>query len=116
MSRKNEMRMTGFWRHFEESVYDCTGKQQISTLNSHVATTQTRQREEPDQRRSSGMLTLTKTAQTEEGDQDESTRQYRAIPFVAVSGTQTLTAQREEPDQDEGTQAYSAFPNCQALS
>ena len=115
MSRKNEMRMTGFWRHFEESVYDRT-EEQNSTIKGHVATTQTRQREEPDQRRTSGLLTLTKTAQREEGDQDESTRQYRAIPFVAVLGTQTLTAQREEPDQDESTQAYSAFPNCQALS
>lgn len=96
---------------------DCTGEQ-VSTLRCHVASTQTRQREEPDQRRTSGLFggTLTKTATREEDDQDVSCRQYRAIPLAAVSGTQTLTEQREEPDQDESTQAYSTLPDCRGLS
>ena len=111
------MKMTGFWRHFEESVCGCT-EERISMLSGRVDPTHTRQREEPDQRRTSGLLggTLTKTATREETDQDVSTRQYRAIPPTGASGTKTLTEQREELDQDESTQVYSALRNCRALS
>ena len=106
------MRMTGFWRHFEEDVYGVI-EGPSPKIDNALEPTQTRQREEPDQRRTFGLVasTLTKTSEREEAEQDVSTQQYCAIPFTAIAGTQTLTEQREEPDQDEGTAAYSALSN-----
>ena len=106
------MRMTSFWKHFEEPI---DSKKSVASSETKLEPTQTRQREEPDQRNTLGLTggTLTKTTQREEPDQDASTTQYRAIPCSALSGTRTFTSQREEPDQDSTTAIYSALPRRQ---
>jgi hypothetical protein len=111
--RRYPMTMTGFWRHFEEPA---APEGPIVSSETMLRPTQTRQREEPDQRKTLGLAcgTTTNTAQREEKDQDVSAGQYRAIPSSGLSGTRTLTEQREEPDQDASTAIYSALPARQA--
>ena len=94
-----------FWSHFEEqTIFD---ENQESTLFK----TQTRQREEPDQR-FSGMSssTRTMTATREEPDQDSNQSGYSSIPrFSSLHCLKTLTETREEPDQDASCEKYGTF-------
>jgi hypothetical protein len=94
-----------FWSHFEEPAVSETTNQNIH------GKTQTRQREEPDQRRTGITAgTNTMTATREEPDQDSHHLGYEAIPRSAYSTSmKTLTEAREEPDQDVSCQSYRAF-------
>lgn len=99
------MKTLGFWRHFEEVALE------ESLESSLDYGTQTRQREEPDQRNSfvlMGTKTLTETR--EEPDQDKSNEQFCAIPKQDACGTMTQTFTREESDQDEGNEQFCAIP------
>ena len=93
------MEKFGFWKPFEESVVESNDD---SGMNSP---TQTRTREEPDQRTLSGTNTVTKTR--EESDQDVENAQYRAIP--TRMDCVTKTAVREENDQAESVKRYTAM-------
>jgi hypothetical protein len=98
------MKTSGFWSHFEESVLEA---------DSHcrrICATQTRQREESDQRSacvSGNIKTITNTR--EESDQDVQNESYSAIPTSSLL-TKTITKTREESDQDESDYAYRVVP------
>lgn len=98
------MKTSGFWGHFEEPTAEA---------NSHsraICGTQTRQREEPDQRNTFVIAdTKTVTNTREEADQDIHNGHHCAIPIRVASG-ETFTKQREEPDQDESNQIHVAVP------
>lgn len=102
------MKLTGFWRHFEEKV-STNGQTSKYVIQSQP--TQTRQREESDQRSSfmHSNILKTKTAQREQNDQYICTGHYRSIPSSFDLSVSTLTEQREENDQDASTHAYSAI-------
>lgn len=100
------MKTLGFWGHFEEIVLE------ESLESSEAYGTQTRQREEPDQRNAcvlAGSKTVTNTR--EESDQDYGNDQFYAIPKQNALGTMTQTFTREESDQDEGNEEYCAIPS-----
>lgn len=97
------MAMSSFWGYFEENAV-----QEKSDINLGVQT-QTRAREENDQR-VIAQTTSTFTATREEPDQDTNNNVYRAIPTTKIIFTKTLTEQREENDQDSGHFKYSTFP------
>ncbi len=98
------MRTSGFWRHFEEATVEA------GALSSSVCGTQTRQREEEDQRNACISLeTKTVTNTREEADQDVRNSWYRAVPTRFARG-ETFTKQQEETDQDESSQVYGAMP------
>ncbi len=94
-----------FWSHFEEPA----GMEQPT--QDMYGKTQTRQREEPDQRLSgitAGTATMTKTR--EEPDQDCHQLAYGLVPRWAASAlVKTQTEGREEPDQDLSCQGYRSF-------
>ena len=96
---------TYFWSRFEQPSTSKTTNENI------YGKTQTRQREEPDQRRTGiATGTNTMTATREEPDQDSHHLGYEAIPRSAFSTSmKTLTEAREEPDQDVSCQNYRAF-------
>ena len=128
------MKTLGFWSHFEEIVLE------ESLESSEAYGTQTRQREEPDQRNAcllAGSKTITETREEsdqdygneeycaipkqdsdwktftktrEEPDQDKSSRRYATIPTEFLLGTKTFTDEREEADQDETNRVYGALP------
>lgn len=128
------MKTSGFWEHFEEAALEA------DSHRSSVCGTQTRQREEPDQRNacvSAGIKTVTNTREEsdqdvrnepysaiptrsllaktftegrEEPDQDKSGRVYGAVPRHFPCGPTTITEKREEPDQDESSHGYGAIP------
>ena len=99
------MKSLDFWGHFEEVALEGVSK------STQAYGTQTRQREEPDQRNtcmSTGSKTVTNTR--EESDQDIGDKEYCAIPMHISCGTKTLTEQREEPEQDESCRKHVAIP------
>ncbi len=103
-------RLIGFWGNFEEDVEP----NETDLCNS--LKTQTRQREEPDQRVIAlSTATATQTAQREELDQGAENTLYRALPYPINNtlglGTQTVTEQREESDQDMAHSRYSVIPS-----
>jgi hypothetical protein len=105
MGINETMKPLSFWGHFEETALE------TSFNSSNVSSTQTRQREEPDQRNvyvSAGTLTETRTR--EEADQDVGNKHYCAIPTRISCGTETQTFAREEPEQDVGNKQYCAIP------
>lgn len=94
-----------FWSHFEEPSF-------VEIISQNVyGKTQTRQREEPDQRLAglaAGTKTITNTR--EESDQDPHHIGYGAIPrSPTLTSLKTLTETREEPDQDISCQFYRSF-------
>jgi hypothetical protein len=98
-----------FWAAFEEASDE-------HGLNA-VTKTQTRAREEPDQR--DGYLsgpTITKTATREEDDQDADTRGFGAFPRATATTTQTITRAREESDQDPVRSGLAALPRFTAMN
>jgi len=98
------MKMSGFWGNFEEDAGLTDNNQTLQCQ------TQTRQREEPDQRNDELTLaTQTRTFTREEPDQDVGGGQYLAISNIDVFETQTLTEQREEPEQDIAQAKYAIF-------
>lgn len=92
-----------FWAAFEElanEFHPCA-----------VGKTQTRAREEADQRFTATVSpTLTKTATREEDDQDPGGSSFGAIPRATLTETQTITKTREEQDQDPGNSGLRALP------
>lgn len=94
-----------FWSLFEEPA------QADSEINNNHLTTQTRQREEPDQIASTTLVAfLTKTSAREEPDQESNLSVYSAFSGrSAPLSTITLTEAREEPDQDESCQQYASI-------
>ena len=99
------MKTSDFWGHFEEIALE------ESLESSEAYGTQTRQREEPDQRNAcilAGSKTITNTR--EESDQDYGNNQFYAIPKQNTWGTMTQTFTIEESDQDEGNEQYCAIP------
>jgi len=103
------MSMPSFWRHFEEA---CPTSQTTSDAGAAWAVkTQTRAREEPDQRDSStSASTKTMTKTREEPDQDAANQQYNALPRKPGRGTKTITEAREKDDQDPSNRAHAAIP------
>lgn len=95
-------RKSYFWSHFEEPAIPDT------TLVAALEKTQTRQREEQDQRLSVMHVgTRTSTATREEPDQDPRHPGYAALPRMSTApGTKTLTKSREETDQDISCRGY----------
>lgn len=72
--------------------------------------TQTRAREEADQRFAATVSpTLTKTATREEDDQDPGGSSFGAIPRATLTETQTITKTREEQDQDPSNSGLRAL-------
>ncbi len=94
----------GFWCFFEEK---CAG---VPEALDFVGYTQTRTREEPDQRYLGMGGGLTKTAQVEETDQDKENSSYLAIPPGQLLVTHTVTESREERDQDSEHRRFLAVP------
>lgn len=98
------MKTSGFWAHFEEAAVE------VDSHSSSACGTQTRQREEDDQRNacvSRDTMTITNTR--EEIDQGVRNEQYCAVPTRFLRG-ETFTKQREEVDQDESPHIYGAVP------
>lgn len=92
-----------FWAAFEEAsdelIADCAMK------------TETRAREEPDQRDTS-LCGPTKTAKStrEQDDQDAGPRGLSTFPKALASQTQTITKTREESDQDPVRSGFATVP------
>jgi len=92
-----------FWAAFEEPANELPA--------CAVGKTQTRAREEADQRLAATVSpTLTKTATREEDDQDPGGSSFGAIPRATLTETQTITKTREEQDQDPGHSGLRALP------
>lgn len=103
------MHKPSFWAAFEEASDE-------STLDS-ATKTQTRAREEPDQR--AGHFsdpTKTITATREEDDQDADRRGFAAFPRATATETQTITKTREESDQDPVRSGLAAVPRITMMN
>jgi len=98
-----------FWAAFEERP--------DAIVSDMSAKTQTRAREEPDQRAAhSSDPTRTLTATREEDDQDPGLHGLASIPRAAGSQTQTNTKTREEQDQDPVRSGLAAVQRVTSMS
>jgi hypothetical protein len=103
------MHKPSFWAAFEEASDE---------LGLDSATkTQTRAREEPDQR--AGHFsdpTKTITATREEDDQDADPSGFAAFPRATATETQTVTKIREQSDQDPARSGLAAVPRITMMN
>lgn len=100
---------TAFWSEFEEAVSD-------PVIESSVKT-ETRAREERDQRiASSSHSTMTATGTREERDQDVGAHALATIPAFVGTRTLTMTETREERDQDASQPDFAALPRIDVVS
>jgi hypothetical protein len=98
-----------FWASFEE----CVGKAAVV----EAAKTQTRVREEPDQRMGSmSDPTRTKTSTREGADQVVGLQGVRSIPQEISGQTQTITKTREEQDQDPIRTSLPLVPRATSMN
>lgn len=100
------MKESTFWSNFEEPVG-------LLSAECDRLLTQTRTREEPDQRNTAFTSGFgTRTATREAPDQAESNMPYSAfIESSSAMRTKTFTEAREEPDQDESARIHASIPN-----
>lgn len=102
------MHKPSFWAAFEEASDELSSESAMKT--------QTRAREEPDQRASGlGASTKTLTATREEPDQRFAQGICCTIPRSRATLTQTITETREERDQDTPRGSLAAIPQLSLL-